>query len=270
MNTNAHQHIENTHPRPLVLVPTCYSTDQPHNYVLVKEKYLLTVSELSKVVPLLIPSLDPPLAIRDLLGRMHGLLLTGSPSNVQPHHYQGPDSKPDTLHDPHRDTIMLPLLRAAIEAQIPILAICRGHQELNVALGGSLHQYLQDLPGRLDHREPEDESMEIKYADIHDIEFSENSVLAHYAGATQCRVNSLHSQGVDRLAEGLQVEALAPDGTIEAYRSQNPNHYLLGIQWHPEWRASENPLSRGIFESFGDACRRYAQLEHHGINHQVV
>ncbi len=258
MNIGAHQHIDNAGPRPVVLVPTCYQTDQPHRYVMVKEKYLTVMSTLADTVPLLIPSLDPPLEIRDLVGRAQGLLLTGSPSNVQPHHYAGPHSKPDTRHDPNRDAVMLPLIRAAIEAHIPILAICRGCQELNVALGGSLHQYLHELPGRIDHREPDDAPMEIMYADVHEVQLSAGGWLAGFAGSRTVRVNSLHSQGVDRLAAGLRVEALATDGTIEAYRRDHPRHYLLGIQWHPEWRAAEQPLSRKIFESFGDACRRYS------------
>ena len=270
MNLSAHQHNDTPRPRPVVLVPTCYLTDQPHAYVMAKEKYLSVLSGLAGVVPLLIPSLDPALEIRDLVGRMHGLLLTGSPSNVQPHHYHGPHSKPDTQHDPKRDAIMLPLIRAAIDAHIPILAICRGHQELNVALGGSLHQYLHELPGRIDHREPEDAPMEVTYADVHEVHLCEGGRLAGFAGGRNVRVNSLHSQGVDRLAEGLRVEALAPDGTIEAYRRDHPDHYLLGIQWHPEWRAAEHPLSKKIFESFGDACRRFSESESHDHNHPVV
>jgi len=270
MSNRAPHPAYDTSPRPLVLVPTCHQTDQPHPYVMVKEKYVTVLRDLAGVVPLLIPSLDPPLAVRDLLGRMQGLMLTGSPSNVQPQHYDGPHSKPETLHDPNRDAIMLPLIRAAVEARIPILAICRGCQELNVALGGSLHQYLQDLPDRLDHREPKGMPMEVLYSDAHEVQLSEGGWLADFAGALSARVNSLHSQGVDTLAAGLRVEALAPDGTIEAYRLARPDHYVLGIQWHPEWRAADNPLSRGIFESFGDACRQFAQLDSHVVDYAVV
>ncbi len=260
--------------KPLVLVPTCYLTDQLHAYVMTKEKYVSVLSDLSGLVPLLIPSLDPPLEVHELVSRMHGLMLTGSPSNVQPHHYDGPHSKPDTQHDSNRDAIMLPLIRAAVDARIPILAICRGCQELNVALGGSLHQYLHEIPGRLDHREPDDAPMEVLYADVHEVHLTQGGWLAGFTGRLNARVNSLHSQGVDRLAEGLRVEALAPDGTIEAYRLDNPDQYVLGIQWHPEWRAAENPLSKQIFKSFGDACRRFAgldtELDPHVYNRTVV
>jgi len=147
----------------------------------------------------------------------------------------------------------LPLLRAATQAGMPLLAICRGFQELNVALGGSLHQHLHELPGRLDHREPQNASRDAEYAQAHPVTFAQDGVLARLSGLRQAMVNSLHHQGVDRLAPGLQAEALAPDGQIEAVSHSGAKAFLLGVQWHPEWRFAEDPLSCAIFAGFARA-----------------
>jgi len=178
------------------------------------------------------------------------LLVTGAPSNVAPSHY-GATARPDTELDEIRDATTLPLLRAAIAAAKPVLAICRGFQELNVALGGSLYQHVHEIPGRLDHREPQNVSREAEYAPAHAVNISPDGLLAQLSGMTQAMVNSLHGQGVDRLADGLKVEAQAPDGQIEAVSLPAAKAFLLGVQWHPEWAFAEDPLSRAIFSGFG-------------------
>jgi putative glutamine amidotransferase len=155
--------------------------------------------------------------------------------------------------DEIRDATTLPLLRAAIQAGKPVLAICRGFQELNVALGGSLHQHVHEIAGRLDHREPSGVSRDAEYGPAHSIDISPGGLLAQLSGLTRATVNSLHTQGVDRLAPDLKIEAQAPDGQIEAVSMPKAASFLLGVQWHPEWRWAARPLSRSIFEGFGAA-----------------
>jgi putative glutamine amidotransferase len=184
------------------------------------------------------------------LAQVDGLLFTGAPSNVAPVHY-GQTARPGTELDEIRDATSLPLLRAATQSGKPVLAICRGFQELNVALGGSLYQHVHEIPGRLDHREPANVSREIEYAPAHGVTIVPDGLLARLSGLTQGKVNSLHHQGIDRLAPGLKAEAHAPDGQIEAVSHPGAYAFLLGVQWHPEWRFAQDPLSLAIFQGFG-------------------
>ncbi len=204
-----------------------------------------------------IPILLPPVgaALLPLLDRIDGLLLSGSVSNVQPPLYGVAESLTPDQHDPARDATTLPLIRAAVARGMPVLAICRGIQELNVALGGTLHQQVHALPGRLDHREPGG-TPEQQFTIRQRVTLSGS--LALLVGATDIMVNSLHGQAVDRPAEALAVEALAEDGTIEAVRGAACAGFVLGVQWHPEWHATTDGPSRAIFAAFGDACRAYA------------
>ena len=177
-----------------------------------------------------------------LLDRLDGLLLTGSPSNVHPSQYGGEPSHPETLHDPERDATTLPLIREAVRRDLPILAICRGIQELNVALGGTLHQRVHELPGRLNHRSRKD-SPDGPYGPAHSVALTPGGLLASLAGTNEMMVNSLHSQGIDRPGPMLRVEAVAPDGQIEAV-SLPEARFVVGVQWHPEYKALENPFSK--------------------------
>jgi putative glutamine amidotransferase len=224
----------------------------------VNDEYVTVIRDGAGALPLLIPSTDTPLAIADILKTVDGLLFTGAPSNVAPSHYDG-TPRPGTELDPSRDAITLPLLRAAIAAGKPVLAICRGFQELNVALGGSLHQHVHEIPGRLDHREPQSaSSRDVEYAPAHTVQLAADGVLARLTGQASAMVNSLHHQGIDRLAPGLKVEATAPDSQIEAVSMPGAPGFLLGVQWHPEWRWAEDPLSRALFAAFRDALRTAA------------
>lgn len=216
------------------------------------DEYVAAVRDGVGAMPLIIPSTDRPLDTAAILSMVDGLLFTGAPSNVAPSQY-GAGARPGTELDEIRDATTLPLLRAATQAGMPLLAICRGFQELNVALGGSLHQHLHELPGRLDHREPQNASRDAEYAQAHPVTFAQDGVLARLSGLRQAMVNSLHHQGVDRLAPGLQAEALAPDGQIEAVSHSGAKAFLLGVQWHPEWRFAEDPLSCAIFAGFARA-----------------
>jgi putative glutamine amidotransferase len=217
---------------------------------LAHDEYVTAIRDGAGALPLLIPSTATPLPAADILAAVDGLLFTGNASNVAPSHY-GATARDGTMLDEVRDATTLPLLRAAIAAGKPVLAICRGFQELNVALGGSLHQHLHEIPGRLDHREPPDAPVDQEYAPAHPIRISPDGLLGRLSGLRQAMVNSLHHQGIDRLAPGLVADAQAPDGQIEAVSRPAAPAFLLGVQWHPEWRWAEDPLSVAIFAGLG-------------------
>jgi putative glutamine amidotransferase len=192
-----------------------------------------------------------------VLDRIDGLLIPGSGSNVHPSQYGCPESLTPDRHDPARDSTSLPLIRAAVARGMPVLAICRGIQELNVALGGTLLQNIHDIEGRNDHRAKGEGSAEKAYGPKHIVTVT--GVLARIIGADTIMVNSLHTQAIDLLGEGLVVDALAEDGTIEAVSAPAAPGFVLGLQWHPEWKWAENPASAAIFQAFGDACRTFQQ-----------
>jgi putative glutamine amidotransferase len=246
--------------RPLVGVISDRRTLGEHPFQVQGEKYLRAVAEGAGGCPVGIPALDGDFDVGGILEHLSGLLLPGSPSNVEPHRYGGPASRPGTRHDPARDNAVFRLLPACIEAGLPVLAICRGFQELNVAFGGSLHQEVHGVPGLNDHREDKTAPLEVQYGPAHDVSFTPGGLLNRLTGRTAARVNSVHSQGVERLGEGLRVEAVAPDGLIEAVSVPGARGFVLGVQWHPEWRVLEDPVSRAIFAAFGEACRTWRGL----------
>lgn len=240
---------------PLVGVPCCARMLGDHPFHMAGDKYIRAVSDGAGALPLLIPALGAGIDVPALVARLDGLLVTGSPSNVEPHHYGGPASATGTLHDAERDATTLPLLRAALAAGVPVLAICRGIQELNVALGGTLHQKVHEVPGHDDHREDEEAPLEVQYGKAHPVRLTPGGLLAGITGATEIQVNSLHGQGIDRLAPGLAVEAVAPDGLVEAVRVVDAPAFAVGVQWHPEWRFHEDPPSAALLATFGAAVR---------------
>jgi putative glutamine amidotransferase len=225
---------------------------------MVGEKYLHALAEGSNGLPLIIPALGDSLQIDEILASVDGLLLTGSPSNLEPHHYDGEPSERGTLHDPNRDALTLPLAKRAFETGVPVLALCRGHQELNVVLGGTLHQKVHEVPGYNCHKENPDDPLDVQYGPSHSVNLVEGGLLHGLAGSTTVIVNSLHSQGVAKLANGVSVEAVSDDGLIEAFVVDSVPGFALSIQWHPEWQFAQNELSTAIFKAFGDACRQYA------------
>jgi putative glutamine amidotransferase len=245
--------------RPLIGIPADRRLVGAHTFHMVGEKYARAVLEAAGGAPLLIPALAEELGFEELLERLDGLLFTGSPSNVEPHRYQGEPSEPGTLHDPARDATTLPLIRKAVAAGVPVLGICRGFQEMNVAFGGTLHQKVHEVPGRLDHRDDETQPLEVQYGPAHDVTLEPDGVLRSLADRDSVRVNSLHSQGIDRLGSGLAVEARAPDGLIEAFRVREARRFALAVQWHPEWEVLSNPFSRALFAAFGRSSRERAQ-----------
>ena len=247
---------------PRVGLPTDRKQIGPHPFLAVGEKYVRAVVEGAGGLPLLLPTLQPALSPEALLDSVDGLLLTGAVSNIEPRHYTDEPSYEGNLHDPVRDTTTLALVPLAIARGIPVLAICRGFQEVNVALGGTLYQKVHEQPGFLDHRENPDDPLEKQYAPVHAVTFNPGGILAAIAASPSAQVNSLHGQGVAKLGRGLKVEAVAPDGLIEAFRHEGAG-FMLGVQWHPEWRVTENPFYLGIFKAFGDACRTRAAQRNH-------
>jgi putative glutamine amidotransferase len=242
--------------RPLIGIPADRRPLGPQAYHLVAEKYLAAVLDAAGALPVIVPAIGRELALDDLLESLHGLLFMGSPSNVDPRHYRGEPSENGTLHDPHRDETTLPLIPKAVAAGVPVLGICRGFQEMNVAFGGTLWQKLHDVPGHIDHREPSDQPIDRQYGLAHAVRLEPGGLLQKLAGgATEITVNSLHGQGVRELGAGLTVEARAPDGVIEAFRVKQAKNFALAVQWHPEWRVLENEFSRALFAEFGLACR---------------
>ena len=244
-------------PLPRVGLPTDHKQIGAHPILAVGEKYVRAVVDGAGCLPLLVPTLDPVLPLRDVLAGLDGLLLTGAVSNIEPHHYSDESSYEGNLLDPRRDATNLPLIPLAIEMGVPVLAICRGFQEVNVAFGGTLYQKVHEQPGFMDHRENKDDPLDVQYGPAHDIALVPGGVLAGLAGDTRATVNSLHGQGVRRLGEGLVVEAQAPDGLVEAFRHDGPA-FMLAVQWHPEWKVRENAFYLATFRAFGDACRARA------------
>src|SRR5262249_55879095 len=210
-------------------------------------------------VPMVIPALGERVDPQAIVAHLDGLLVTGSPSNVEPHHYEGTPSRAGTLHDAARDATTLPLIRAALDAGLPLFCICRGIQEFNVALGGTLHQLVHEVAGRFDHRSNKALPYDEKYGPTHPVAIAPGGMLARLLGRDTVMVNSLHAQGINRLAPGLRVEATADDGTIEAVSLPGAKAFVLALQWHPEWPGPNGPGSRPLRAALGDAVRAYAQ-----------
>ena len=231
---------------PLIGIPADRRLCGKHYFHMVGEKYIEAIAVGANAQPVLIPALGSGLDVDAALEMFDGFLFTGSASNVEPHHYGGPASQPGTLHDPDRDNTTLPLIPRAIAAGIPVLAVCRGFQEMNVAYGGTLHQRLHEIDGLLDHREDEETPLEIQYGPAHEVLLEPGGSLRKIAGQD--------------LAKDLEVEARAPDGVIEAFRVARSPSFALGVQWHPEWQFAQNPFSRALFAAFGEATRHRASI----------
>lgn len=249
-------------PRPVVGVSACLREMRPlFNLHTANERYLHALHDISGATPIIVPAMGDKTDHATVLSRLDGLVLTGSPSNVEPHHYDTPRAAPDIKHDPFRDATTLPLIRMAVEQGVPVFAVCRGIQELNVAMGGSLHQFLHLEPGKRDHRSDKAATMEKKVALAHWITLEPDGVLAKLVGADRVQVNSLHAQAVNRVAPGFAVEGLSDDGVVEAISAPNAPGYVLGVQWHPEALYLEDQLSHDLFALFGEAVQAHARGE---------
>ena len=250
--------------KPLIGVPADRRIVDGQAFHMVGEKYLHALIDGANAMPFEIPVLAEHLDMHEVLEEIDGLFLTGSVSNVEPHHYDGDPSEPGTLHDPHRDAATLPLAQRAMEIGVPVLAVCRGFQELNVVLGGTLHQKVNEVPGYHNHKEDPGDPLDVQYGPSHPVALVEGGVLHGLAGTTDVTVNSLHGQGVARLAAGVSVEAIADDGLIEGFTVDSAAGFALAVQWHPEWKVTEDEFSLSIFRAFGDACRDYAANREQG------
>lgn len=244
--------------RPVVLVPACNRMLGHHPFHIVGQKYIDAV-RLAGCLPLVVPAARGH-EVDELLALADGVFLTGSPSNVHPRHFDEVVQDTALPLDPVRDDWTLPLVPRALELGVPLFAICRGFQETNVALGGSLHQAVQEQPGLMDHRSDDEQPVDIQYGPVHCVKVVPGGLLETLLGESEFRVNSLHGQGVKRLAAGLRAEALAPDGVVEAFTAPDAPGFNLGVQWHPEWQARDNPVSMKLLRAFGDACRAYREV----------
>jgi len=246
--------------RPIVLVPACTRQIGHFPNHAAQNKYVNAVSLGARCMPLILPALAELTDMEAVLAVADGIMLTGSASNVHSDLYGQPIRNPALPLDAARDATVLPLIRAAVKRGIPLLGICRGFQEINVALGGTLHQAVQELPGMMDHRDREDDSLDVQYGPAHPIRLTPGGKFAQMLGdPEEITVNSLHGQGVDVLAPGLTVEAVAHDGLVEAYTVAAAPGFTLAVQWHPEWRITENPDSMKMFLAFGNACREHQE-----------
>jgi putative glutamine amidotransferase len=240
---------------PVVIVPACNRQLGEHPFHIAGRKYIDAV-RLARALPLVVPGVEPQ-QFEQLLDLADGVLLTGSPSNVHPSHFGEEVHDTSLPLDTDRDGWTLPLIPMILARGLPLLAICRGTQETNVALGGSLHQAVQEQPGLADHRAPEGAPAAEQYGPAHPVEVVPGGLLERIVDRPRFEVNSVHGQGIRTLADGLRIEALAPDGLVEAFSMPSAPGFNLCVQWHPEWRAASNPVSVQLLNAFGVAVRAY-------------
>ena len=241
--------------KPLVWLPACHRNldlSDPGGYTVLADRYAAAVTALG-LQPVLYP-MATAADVAHLLPLVDGVLLTGSPSNVEASRF-GAAALPTDLLDPRRDALTMTLVPAAIADGVPLFGVCRGLQEMNVALGGSLHQQVHAEPGLMDHREPDDPDLSVQFAARHEVVLTEGSAFAAWAGGTRTLVNSLHGQGIKRLSGRLVAEALAPDGLVEGVRVDGATGFAYGVQWHPEWRHESTPFYQRSLEAFAQACQ---------------
>jgi len=247
-----------TEKMPLVGLPADTYEKSGFQFHSLGDKYVRALTDISKVLSVMIPSLIDDQEINALLDHFDGVLMTGAVSNVHPPHYGEAATEAHEPFDHGRDQTTLKLIRAVIDRGIPLFCICRGFQELNVVMGGSLETEVQNLVGRLDHRGHTDDP-DVRYALVHDVAITKGGMLERILGKSTTRVNSVHRQGIKNLGQGLEVEARAPDGIIEAVSVKGARSFAFATQWHPEYKAAQNPDSVKLFTAFGDAVRAHAR-----------
>lgn len=216
------------------------------------------ISSVSGCIPLLIPADPRFVSVEELLETCDGFLLTGGRANVHPEEYGESETEAHGTFDRSRDAIVLPLVRACVARGQPFMGVCRGFQEVNVAMGGSLYPEIRDLPGRTNHRMPPDGTIEEKFALRHVVTVTTGGEFNQLFGATEVMTNTLHGQGIKSAGSRIVVDGFAPDGTPEAIYVDGASGFTLSVQWHPEWDAANDPVSRPLFTAFGDAVRAWA------------
>lgn len=255
--------------RPVVGIPASVIVPERMPVHMASAKYVDVVTEALGGIPFIVPSIGGDYDFDELLSLLDGILLTGGRANIEPHHYEGQEHPPGDIRDPARDNTVLPLIRAAVDRGVPVLGVCRGIQEINVALGGSLHYRVHQVEGKKDHRMTPGDPIEKVFAPRHIVDLAPGGILARRLGAAQVMVNSLHGQGIDQLAPSLITEATADDGLIEAVRLRTDSTYLLGVQWHAEWNFQNDPVSRAVFGSFAEAIAERALHRRAGATARV-
>ena len=245
-------------PKPLIGLTADRQLHQDYFWHQAEEHYLLAVVEAMDALPVIIPALAERLDQTALLQRLDGLLVTGGASNIEPHFYGRESEQPRSARDPQRDATNLKLIPQAVALGVPVLGICRGLQEMNVAFGGTLHQRVHRVEGKLDHREDRNAPLEGQYGPAHTVTLQPDGVLAALGFDNELTVNSVHGQGIDQLAPLLRVEAVAPDGLIEAISVPAAKNFACAVQWHPEWYDINAPHCRALLEAFATSCRHYA------------
>jgi putative glutamine amidotransferase len=247
-------------PKPLVGIPASQIFMPSHSLAQhgAGERYIRAVADGAGALPMVIPALAGDYDFADLASRLDGLMLTGGRANVEPHHYNGPPFPDDEIRDPPRDNTVLPLIRECVDQGVPVFGSCRGIQEINVALGGTLHYRVHEQDGFNDHRMPREGDMEHKFSERHLVITLENGLFHRVSGKREVMVNSLHAQAVNVLAPGFEIECVSIDGVTEGIRHTESKTFCVGVQWHAEWRFDENALSMALWQSFGDACRERA------------
>ena len=242
--------------RPIIGIPADVKQLGEHPFNVVGTKYIDAIVNVAECTPILLPAIGSQQDIANILSVIDGLFLTGAVSNVEPQRYGKTLLNSDTLLDKSRDATTFPLIDAVLSAGKPLFGVCRGFQELNVAMGGTLHQAVHEQPNMMDHREKPG-SLDIQYGPAHQVKLTENGLLQQlFAYADEITVNSLHGQGIAQLGKHLTIEATAPDGLVEAIAVSNAKNFALAVQWHPEWKATENNQSIALFNAFGQACKQ--------------
>ncbi|WP_421857064.1 gamma-glutamyl-gamma-aminobutyrate hydrolase family protein [Oricola sp.] len=245
--------------QPIVAIAADIRAFQNYRWHAAPEPYLEAAFGVAGVLPLIVPALGERIDAAALVGRVDGVMLTGSRTNVHPRRYGGEATPAHEPYDEDRDATALALIRATVDAGVPLFAICRGMQELNVAYGGSLATEIQERDGTDDHRAPESDVQDERFRIAHGIDLEPGGRMAEIAGSGRIDVNSLHRQAIDRLADTLVVEARADDGTIEAVSVAGAKGFAVGVQWHPEYWAKSDAPSAALFRAFGQAVREFAQ-----------
>jgi putative glutamine amidotransferase len=260
MSNNNTGNTQNPKRKPVVLMSMGAQERKGHAYQVMTKKYMAPLVEFSDCVPLLVPTCFGTADLEQYLSMVDGVYVTGAGSNIDPALYGQENLTPSKAQDQERDQFDLPLIRAAVAMGLPLLGICRGMQEMNVAFGGDIHQKLYEVEGVNDHREDGTTPPVEQYAEAHSVRLVPNTWLADLMGQAEIPVNSLHGQGIKTLGKGLQPLAHAEDGVIEAIHMPAVPQFTLGVQWHPEWQAAQNPQSILMFQAFGAACLERAAL----------
>ncbi len=241
--------------KPVVLMSMGAQERSGHDYQVMTRKYIAPLVEISGCVPLLAPTCFGEADIDQYLDLVDGVYLTGAGTNIDPTLYGQANLTPNKIQDRGRDSFDLPVIRRALDRGLPLFAICRGMQEMNIVFGGDMHQKVYAMPGFNDHREDGSAPVPEQYAAVHTVRLLPSTWFADLMQEEEFSVNSLHGQGIKTLGSGLEALAHSADGLIEALYSPGFAQFNLGVQWHPEWMASQNPQSVRIFDAFGAACR---------------